>query len=267
MPAVAVERTVSREVANGDRPTAVLKYLVTGTGDEQAALTALATASPGAYNGLARTTWTAAPIGDGSDAWDGTVNYALVSSAPRPVGQSTYSFDTGGGTQHITQAKQHIHTYSLEATDPDLGGAIGYDGQDVQGCDITVPVYNFSETHYLAAETVTDAYKGALFALTGKVNSDTFRGCAAGEVLFLGASGTQRQGDNAWEITFRFAASPNATDLVVGPIAGIAKKGWEYLWVQYEDYADNTAKALIKRPHRVYVERVYDLAAFSGLGI
>ena len=149
------EKVDSRDVGQGDRPTATLKYLVQGTTDEQAALTALQGGSPGAYSGLARLNWTVAPAGDGS-LWEGTVQYGLVSSAPRQVGESVYSFDTAGGTQHITQAKQHIHTYSLEATDPDLGGAIGYDGQDVQGCDITVPVYNFSETHYLAAETVTD---------------------------------------------------------------------------------------------------------------
>jgi hypothetical protein len=268
MPAVVVERCDSRDVATGDRPTAVMKYLVKGTSDEQAALTALAAGSPGAYNGLARTNWNVSPIGDGSDAWEGAVNYALVSSAPRQVGQSTYSFDTAGGTQHITQAKQHVATYTRGgATAPDLEGAIGYDGQDVQGVDITVPVYNFSETHYLAAESVTDAYKAALFALTGKVNNATFRGFAAGEVLFLGASGTQRQGDNAWEITFRFAASPNVTNLTIGGSSGIAKKGWEYLWVQYEDHADTGAKAILKRPRFVFVERVYDEAGFSAMGI
>ena len=268
MPAIAVERCDSREVATGDRPTAVMKFLVKGTSDEQAALAALAAASPGDYNGIARTNWHVSPVGDGSDAWEGTVNYALVTSAPRPVGQSTYSFDTAGGTQHITQAKQHIQTYTRGgATAPDLEGAIGYDGHDVQGCDITVPVYNFSETHYLAADAVTDTYKGTLFSLTGKVNNASFRGFQAGEVLFLGASGTQRQGDNAWEITFRFAASPNVSNLTIGGSSGIAKKGWEYLWVQYEDFADTGAKAVLKRPRFVFIERVYDEADFAGLGI
>jgi len=82
----------------------------------------------------------------------------------------------------------------------------------------------------------------------------------------LGASGSQR-GDGAWEITFRFAASPNVTGLTIGSITGIAKKGWEYLWVQYQDAEDTGAKCIVKRPAFVHVERVYDAGNYAGLGI
>ena len=53
----------------------------------------------------------------------------------------------------------------------------------------------------------------------------------------------------------------------LGDITGIAKKGREYLWVRYEDTEDDTAKALVKRPVAVYVERVYDEGNFADLGI
>jgi hypothetical protein len=49
-----------------------------------------------------------------------------------------------------------------------------------------------------------------------------------------------------WEIPFKFAASPNATDLTVGDITGIEKKGWEYLWVRYADAEDE--ETLIQQP-------------------
>jgi len=49
-----------------------------------------------------------------------------------------------------------------------------------------------------------------------------------------------------WEIAFKFAASPNATDLTVGDITGIEKKGWEYLWVRYADAEDE--ETLIQQP-------------------
>jgi hypothetical protein len=138
--------------------------------------------------------------------------------------------------------------------------------RSVEGVDITVPVYHFSETHYLDDAVVTEPYKGTLFSLTGKVNSGAFRGFAAGECLFLGAAGTKRgQGD--WEITFRFAASPNVTGLTIGDITGIAKKGWEYLWVRYADAEDAAAKALVKKPVAVYIEKVYEEGDFSLLGI
>jgi hypothetical protein len=132
--------------------------------------------------------------------------------------------------------------------------------------DITVPVYNFSETHILANATVTNTYKGKLAALTGKTNNAAFKGFAAGECLFLFASGSKR-GKGDWEISFRFAASPNKTGLTVGDITGIAKKGWEYLWVRYEDSVDVTAKALVKKPLAVYIEKVYDEGSFADLAI
>ncbi len=116
---------------------------------------------------------------------------------------------------------------------PDFQGAIGVSADGVEGIDITVPVYHFAETHYKPDNQITGAYKGVLFNLTGKVNGDVFRGFAPGEVLFLGASGAKRgSGTEAdWEITYRFAASPNASGLSIGPIGGITKQGWDYLWV------------------------------------
>ncbi len=39
------------------------------------------------------------------------------------------------------------------------------------------------------------------------------------------------------------------------------------MWVRYEDSEDATAKALVKKPVAVYVEKVYEYGDFSGLGI
>ncbi|MEX0744876.1 MAG: hypothetical protein WD118_04675, partial [Phycisphaeraceae bacterium] len=146
---------------------------------------------------------------------------------------------------------------------------IGVTDDAVEGVEITVPVYHFSETHYLPASEVTLGYRGDLFHLTGKVNNAGFRGLAAGECLFLGASGSRRGTDpeDDWEISFRFAGSPNRTNLTVGSITGIDKLGWDYLWVRYEDVEDETAHALTKRPVAVYVEQVYESGNFGLLGI
>ena len=172
-----------------------------------------------------------------------------------------------GGTQHITQSLQTVGSYAPPGKQaPDFKGAIGVTHDSVEGVDITIPVYNFSETHYIATAAVTGAYKAALFNLTGKVNDGAFRGFAIGEVLFLGASGSKR-GEDDWEITFRFAASPNVTGLTIGDITGIDKKGWEYMWVRYADAEDAAAKAIVKKPVAVYVEKVYETGDFAGLGI
>lgn len=180
-------------------------------------------------------------------------------------GESSFSFDTGGGSQHITQSLSTVAMYGPHASSL-LGGAIGYDGENIQGVDITVPVYNFSESHVFDDSMVTNSYKQELFSATGKVNSLAFKGFAAGEVLFLGATGSKR-GDDDWEISFRFSASQNKTNLTVGDITGITKKGWEYLWVQYAKDVDDTKKVILKKPVAVYIEKVYDEASFSSLGI
>ncbi len=81
-----------------------------------------------------------------------------------------------------------------------------------------------------------------------------------------GAAGSQR-GQKDWEIAYRFAASPNVLGLQVGDIGGIAKRGWDYLWIRYADIADTSAKMLVNRPLAVYVKQVYPYTNFAGLGI
>ncbi len=255
------EKFDSRETIEGDNPSVTLKYIIKETNDDLAAKGLLYNNSPSIYDGLVRQSWSVDPLG--GDMWEGTVRYGLL--APLETGQSSFNFDTGGGTQHITQSLATVGAYAPAGqTPPDFGGAIGVTRDNVEGVDITVPVFSFSETHYLADSLVTPAYQNVLFSLTGTVNNAPFRWFAAGECMFLGASGAKR-GQDDWEITFRFAASPNRTGIVVGDIVGIAKGGWEYLWVRYEDTEDGSSQTLVKRPVAAYVEQVYEHTDFSQL--
>lgn len=267
-----IERFDSRESTTGKNATVDLRYIIMGTASDIDAKAALASTAPDYYDGLVRQSRHIAPIGDPTKTllWEGTARYGKNDPTPPDTGESTFAFDTGGGTQHITQSLQTVSKYAAPGmTAPDFGGAIGATQEAVEGVDITVPVYNFSETHYLSPSTVSTAYKLGLFGATGKVNNAPFRGFQAGEVLFVGASGTRRgtNSNDDWEISFRFAASSNRTGIVVGDITGISKAGWEYMWVRYADTEDATAKALVKRPVAVYIEQVYEYANFSALGI
>jgi len=273
VPITVVEKFESRRTTAGESPSAEFVYNVFGVvsaGDdhEQLAQAAVEDESPETYEQLPRQEISLERVG--VEHWETTVRYARAQASLPQTGQSVFSFDTGGGTQHITQARQTIsRTGAPGTTAPDFQGAIGVTADGVEGVDIVVPVYQFAETHYVSDATVTAGYKATLFGLTGKVNSDAFKGFQPGEVLFLGASGSRRgtgpQDD--WEITFRFAASPNVTGLSVGPITGINKKGWEYLWVRYADAEDVATNAIVKRPIAAYVERVYDEGGFAALGI
>jgi hypothetical protein len=151
-------------------------------------------------------------------------------------------------------------------TAPDFKNAIGVSRDSVDGVDIVVPTYKWTETFRLPAAIVTGAYKASLFGLTGRVNNLAFRGFQPEEVLFEGARGSRR-GAGDWEISFAFAASPNVTGMSVGSITGINKKGWDYLWCRYADFEDEAAQMLVKRPVAVIVNRVYPSGNFSLLGI
>jgi len=249
-----------RSEAVGVRPTAQIAYVAIATAgeDEQQILDYASLAIPIDYNGLRRTTIAI-------DERSNNTTWRLV--ATFEFYESTYSFDTGGGTQHITNSITTRNRYAPTGeTAPDFKGAIGYDGQNVAGVDIQVPVYNFSETHYFEDIQITPAYKATLFNLTGSVNNGVFRGFQVGEVLFLGASGTKR-GNERWELQYRFASLPNKTDFQVGDIQVAIKYGWDYMWVLYDTDVDSTAKSLIKKPAAVYIEQVYPGKSFALLGI
>jgi hypothetical protein len=274
--AIIVEKFDSGGATIGpDSPSVDLLFAVLGTESDIDVRALVESTIPAIFRGMVFQNYRIDHKGGG--VWDVSVRYGRDDSqaddaAPNnnppqpgdPLGPS-YTFETSGGTQHITQSLQTIakHAKPLKNA-PDFKGAIGVNGDSIEGTDITVPIFRFSETYSIPVGLITHAYKLTVFDLTGKVNDAPFKGFAAGDVLFLGASGSQR-GIEKWEITYQFAASKNAVGLQVGDIQNINKKGWEYLWVRYGDVEDQ--KVLVKQPESVYIERVYDSGNFANLGI
>ena len=256
------EKIGSGELESGDNPGAQLVYLISGTSSEASALSKLEDTAPDPWQDLVRKGCSVEPYDEVAGMWEGTAVYAPPEEVQQEVGESTYRFSTGGGTQHITTSRGT--TKYPTSTAPDYKNAIGVTKDGVEGVDILVPKFEWSETHTIAAASVTTAYIAILRKLTGKTNSTAWQGYAAGEVLFLGAEGSKR-GDGDWDITFNFAAGENVTGQTIGDITGIAKKAWEYLWIRFKDVEDTTAKAMVKQPQAVYVEKVYDEDDFSTL--
>jgi hypothetical protein len=204
----------------------------------------------------------------GDNAWQVTINYEKTGaepSTPDPMKRAR-SFDTTGGTQHKTQAEAE-RKYGTNA--PDQQKAIGVDGNGVNGVDIVVPALQWQEQYDVPNAYITAAYVRGLAGLTGTTNNAAFRGFEAGEVLFVGCSGSQEwddeKGKGPWSLSYRFVASKNVTGETIGSIIGIEKKGHEYLWVRYEDSVSGSN--LLKTPKAVYVNKVYKDADFSALGI
>jgi len=219
----------------------------------------------------------------GDDAWQVTVDYVKdgAEDGTEPLKRAR-SFDTTGGTQHITQAAGGAivvngTTTTTESTEskfppstaPSMNSAIGVDDNGVNGVDIVVPQLQWQESYDVPNAYVTNGYITGVAALTGTVNNGGFRGFSAGEVLFLGCSGSQewddQKGRGPWSLTYRFVASPNVTNQTIGDVTGINKKGHEYLWVRYE--TAESSGVLIKKPKFVYVNKVYRDANFAALGI
>jgi len=223
----------------------------------------------------------------GDDAWQVSISYEKQGAEDddqRDPLKRSRSFDTSGGSQHVTQSLENVTvltgpsgqttiTTSGEAkfpsTAPTMNGAIGVDGTSVNGVDIVIPALTWTETYDVPHAYITSAYIKAVAGLTGSVNKSAFRTFSAGEVLFMGCSGSQewddQRGNGPWTLSYKFVASPNVTNQTIGDITGIAKKGHEYLWVRYEDSV--SSNELVKKPKAVYVNKVYREGEFSNLGI
>jgi hypothetical protein len=266
MPATAIWNIDGTEVTTGASPSVTLRYTVTGATDENDALAAVATASPTSYNGMPRSSRSCEPLD--ASTFTVTVSYRPGRFESAATSAVRYEFDTTGGNEQMFVALSTIASYAAPGTGtpPDMKGGINVTSDGPQGISRSVPVYNFSETHTIAAAAMTGAYKAAIFGLTGRVNDAAFKGFAAGEVLFLGARGASNANGD-FEISFSFSALPNVSGATFGPFTGVTKKGWDYLWVYSAEEEDSTAKRVVRRPVSAYVMQVFPYGNLSGLGI
>lgn len=196
--------------------------------------------------------------------------FAAVYSTRPAVALIRWSFDTSGGTIKLTTSKNTTKYAPSGRTAPDFQSAIGVKntGKDAEpeGVDVVIPGLKLTGNYKWAAGSLDIAYVKTIAAMTGSTNNAIFYGFAIGELLFLGMTG-ELTPVGTTEVQYNFLASANATGLTIGAISSIAKKGHEYLWVAFEAADDATAKKLVQRPLGIYVERVYDPADFSVLGI
>lgn len=184
-----------------------------------------------------------------------------------PVGSFRRSFDTSGGTFHITVSKATRAKYASSGTAPDHKGAIGVRNGEVEGTDIVIPALKITVSAKHPAATINAEQMKNIARNTGKTNSGAFLGFAAGEVLFLGATGTEGT-DCETEVAYQFACSENLSNQIINGITVASKRGWDVLWTAFADDADTDANGeMVVRPKYIYVERVYDefdMAAFFG---
>jgi hypothetical protein len=264
--AVTAKELAARRRFNGKSASREYWLKAGPSDDEDDARDALLSTAPSSWEAGGTTLYLVADdcevweVGD-NGPWYGIAQYAPIGAA-QVEDDTSFEFDTGGGTQHLMASYSTVGAYGTNldgaaAAVTDNGGLIGVVNGGVEGVDVPVGSLVFTVTRNKPISAMNASYLDILADMVGRINSGTFAGTSddgvafsyvAGEVMFFGARGGVRQ--NKAVISFTFGVSMNKTGLTVGEIAGIAKKGWEYMWVRYAD------TDVSKEAKAVYVEQV-----------
>lgn len=250
------ERPVSRSTTHA-QPSYTANYMASGTNDAAFVKSFALAATPAVVSTVQGTLYRQ-DLQIESQGHE--LFYITVPYGPRKneTGQFRLTFDTTGGTVHITASKETVGKFPSDAANHKQ--LIGVHGDNVDGTDIVIPALRISVVFRHPLGMITIPQIKNLAGYTGCVNSDTFLTFAPGEVLFLGASGSEGS-DAETEVTYQFACSQNVSGLSIGDVASVVKKGHEVAWIAYKDDTDDGKP--VKRPQAVYVERVYDTIAMS----
>lgn len=254
---------------SSDNNTAMRRWLVRGDSDPiTCRVTFLSYAGViGLYSydglGLKDMDWALYPDG-GPEAWEFTANYDYTPE----VGNCTISLDTTGATVNTQSAFSQTKFAASGETAPDYGDSINVDADgNPQGVSKIIPSMKITVKAKIAGVYINSPcqYARVLYECTGKVNDAAFLCFAAGEVLFLGATGDLVSEDPV--LNFAFEVSPNVTGYSIGGITGINKKGHDYIWFNFKQEQDASTGLKVATPRAAYVAEVYEEADFSTMKI
>ena len=248
-----------------------IQYLAFGAEDEDAALAAVLAEAPKEYGELPLES-----VEIDSRENDSTFRINAIyrresnsgNSAPDGDGEEpTVSFDCGGGMKHLNYSLSQRKAFGTK----DAGSAIGWNGKCGDDCEISgvdVPTAQLRETYTrsMRMSQLSTSYKRRVAELVGKVNSSSFKGWNAGEVMFLGMSySAPSRGAGKVTVTFNFAIQPNESGAKVGGKGIGNKKGFEYVWAISKTSASGGVPKV--ELEGIYVDQVCEYASFSGLGL
>lgn len=268
MPVVLFERKKSRPATialDTSASRGQLLFIAVGSTDDSAVHAACLAGLPITFQGMFFQKYSIDYQGGGR--WYVESEYSFL-QVKKP-GESSYTFDTSAKTQHITISRATVDRGRVGGgAASDYKGLIGYTGESVDGVDVLVPTFGFTETHYLPVALVTAAYKLILFRMTARCNDDLWKGLERREALFMGAKGSLR-GNDAWEISYTFAGEPNAVDVPLGNTGTLVpfKFGHDYLWFTTKQVKDAGSQKLIRVPDEWYTEQVYLEGDYGTLGV
>ena len=184
-------------------------------------------------------------------------------------GDLIWSFDATGEWIRVKRGLALIQRVPAAAVNP--GTRIGWDGSgdgETAGVECLLCRMREKCVATFHAKEVDSGFKRTVMRLTGRVNSASFHGWEAGEVLFLGASQGEayRNGGGKWlvDVTYRFAIAPNENSPSLGGFSFAGRvEGWDYRWALWG--RDVTASLPGNRVRGIYLTRLYRRADFGAL--
>ena len=181
---------------------------------------------------------------------------------------AVFNFECSTGSAHITNAIKNI---PLKAGKVDPGSFIGWNGKsgddsEIAGVEIMVPTLRESYTKQMRLNQLTIAFRRKVAALTGKINSKTFKGWDRGEVLFLGCSfSAPEKTAERVTVTFNFAIQLDEDNAEIEGIK-FRKDGWTHVWAIASTTVED-GKTPRNKVDALYGSQVYQYADFGALGL
>ena len=293
---------------SGDQNSRQILYLVEDAVDDNDALDALenpATGSPYLYDNMPRENIRIEELSKKDGLYEGVAVYkrakndALNETEEKPdtggpgglgtpaANESTYRFEQVLESVRIRESTFAATRYTAAGNGvpptPNKTDAIKFSGinalpsGDYEGTDIRRPIGSFTLDWFpqrddwpgAGTSVINSQYQKNVRLAVGKINSLSFYGHAAGEVLLVGASGQVRNSRD-WQFTFRFEVRENVSDSIGSGSNEIAYEanGWDYVWVYYNtvtETLDDGTKKFIKQPRQVNVEQIYQPVDFNTI--
>lgn len=276
-----VDLSLEQGLGSNSNSTATVTYIVEGTEDDITACTSAYEFAPDEFSEIPKKSASVAErLTD--TAWKIEVNYGSESKSSSgdsgdKSDEATMNFDCSAGTKHMTQAIEQTCVYagsgeSKDSTDEASAVPIGWNGKDgseseAAGVDVSIGELRETYTKTMSKSKVTGtSWKRKVAELVGKVNSGSFKGWSAGEVMFLGCSySAPSKGSKKVAVSFHFAIRLNESKATVAGQNVGSVKGFEYLWALTDDEVkDGERKRKVKK---IYKAVVCETDGFGGLGI
>jgi len=180
--------------------------------------------------------------------------------------EASFSFQIEAPRLKLTQSLETISSTGRNASTPkDYKGAIAPDKDGkVQGAEVPPQVAS-TWTRTVSGLIVTMNFYRTLVARAGRTNQFEWYGFLPRELLYMGCDGQFKQGEG-WTLTHKFGVELTRNDIpICDGLTVDEKKGFEYLWVDYEEIEDGPSVVTV--PKAAYVEKVFEDTDFTFLGL